>query len=210
VGYPAPAEEAPRPAPPDPAALRPGAAAPRDALEGFFWTADEESPELPDLGLGHGARAAVAAQAEARREYVTFMLGAEEYGVEVERVREILRSPPITEVPRAPDHVLGVVTVRGEVITVIDPRRRLDLPPRAPDRAPRIVVCDTAQGLVGLLVDAVSQVARLLPSAIEPRPATLAGAGGEAIAGIGRERSRLIILLDLDLLLRPPGTETAA
>jgi purine-binding chemotaxis protein CheW len=136
---------------------------------------------------------------------VTFLLGAEEYALAIERVREILKPPSIAEVPRAPAHVLGVVNVRGEVVTVVDPRPRLALPPAAPGRAARILLCDAADGPAGLLVDAVSQVVRLAPSAIEPRPAGLGGAGAEAVAGIGRDRGRFFILLDLDALLPAAG-----
>jgi len=172
-----------------------------DPLDEFFWSEEERVPPLPDLGqVAEAAPAAAAGQA--RREFVSFTLGSEEYGVGVERVREVLRAPRITEVPRAPAHVLGVVNVRGDVIAVIDPRRRLSVASE-PGREPsRIVVCESADGPAGLLVDAVADVVRLDPAAIEPRPPSFTGPASEAIAGIGREDDRLLILLDLDVLLR--------
>jgi purine-binding chemotaxis protein CheW len=174
-----------------------------DPLESFFWREDEETPVIPDVGLGGAARSVVAADVEERREFLTFHLGVEEYAVSVDRVREILRSPPITEVPRAPGHLLGVVAVRGEIIAIVDPRPRLGLPRTEQARMPPIVVCESADGPAGLIVDRLAQVVRLPPSAIEPRPATLGSTAAEAIAGVGREGDRLIILLDLDALLRP-------
>lgn len=206
---PAPAPEAqpppgPAPALPPPAAAPAAAAAapaaPFDPLDEFFWSEGEIAPALPDLGLA-GSEGPADAAAVALREYVTFLLGGEEYGLAIEQVREILRPPPITEVPRAPGHVLGVITLRGEVVPVLDARRCLSLPPAAPGPRSRIVVCDGAEGRVGLLVDSVSQVVRLPAGAIEPRPPGVGGAAAEAIAGIGREGDRLVVLLHLDVLL---------
>jgi purine-binding chemotaxis protein CheW len=185
-----------RPAPP---------ALPFDPLDEFFWREDEEAPALPDLGLGAGPGSGGSAAPAERREFVTFLLGAEEYALAIERVREILKPPPIAEVPRAPAHVLGVVTVRGEVVTVVDPRPRLALPPAAPgSRGARILLCDAADGPAGLLVDAVSQVVRLAP-----RPSSRAPPASAAPRGRGRRhrpgRGRLFILLDLDALLPASG-----
>jgi len=174
-------------------------------LDEFFFRPDELVPSFPELGTGAGAPA--PAPAEERREYLAFLLGAEEYAVDITSVREILRAPPITEVPRAPGHVLGVITVRGEVIAVFDPRRRLGLPPGAPGRSHRVVVCDAGDGPIGLLVDGVSSVVRLAPSAIEATPTGIGEAAGAHIRGIGRERDRLFILVDVESLL---GLEQAA
>jgi purine-binding chemotaxis protein CheW len=178
----------------------PGAEPPEpDPLADFFF---DEAELVPALDGIPAAAPAPAAEVETRREYLTFLLGGEEYAVEIARVREVLKVPAITEVPRAPGHVLGVVMVRGEVVAVFDPRRRLGLP-AAPvlGRAGRVLVCDAGDGVVGLLVDAVSQVVRLRPSDIEPRPQGIGGAAAEYIAGIGRDRGRMVILLDLGAVL---------
>ncbi|BDG05887.1 chemotaxis protein CheW [Anaeromyxobacter oryzae] len=178
--------------------VTPRAASP---LDDFFYRPDEEAPELPDLG-GGGAPAPDDAPV-ALEEYLTFLLGDEEYAVAIGEVREVLRSPPITEVPRAPADILGVVTVRGEVIPVLDPRRRLRLPPVAlAEGAGRIVLVDAGQGPCGLLVDRVASVVRLRPGSIEPCPQGIAGASSDCLAGIGRERDRLFTVLDLGALLR--------
>jgi purine-binding chemotaxis protein CheW len=182
-----------------------GARAPAepDPLDDFFFDpAEAVDAVLDDLGAPPGAAPQPAEATEARRELLGFFLGAEEYAVDIDRVREVLKAPAITEVPRAPAHVLGVIMVRGEVIAVFDPRRRLALPPARPSRTSRVLVCDGGEGPIGLLVDAVSQVVRLRRSDVEPRPHGVGGVAAEYIAGIGRDRDRMFILLDLRAILR--------
>ncbi|HEY6099772.1 MAG TPA: chemotaxis protein CheW, partial [Anaeromyxobacter sp.] len=196
------------------AALRPQPAAPppqrtdrdgRDPLADFFYREDEEAPEVPAIGASADAHAAEDPDSMVREEYLTFVLGNEEYAVAIERVREVMRSPPITEVPHAPPHVLGVVTVRGEVVAVFDPRRRLGLPGAAPASGRgRVVIVDAGEGPCGLLVDAVASVVRLRPGSIEPRPQGIGGVSAECLAGIGRQGDRLFTVLDLGAFLRRP------
>jgi purine-binding chemotaxis protein CheW len=177
-----------------------GAAA-GDLLDEFFWREDETAPGLPEL-LAPAPAARGHEAGEVRTEWLTFALAGEEYAVALASVREILKAPSITEVPRAPKHVLGVIMVRGEVIAIFDPRALLGLPQAAPERRARVLVCDAGGGPCGLLVDSVSQVVRLGPSSMEARPNGVGATSAEYIAGIGRERDRLFILLDLVALLR--------
>lgn len=177
--------------------------APSDPLDDFFYREGEEAPSVPPLGSKPGPASEEDPETVVREEYLTFLLGAEEYAVAIERVREVMRAPPITEVPRAPVHVLGVVTVRGEVVAVLDPRRRLGLPLTAPmDEQGRVVIVDAEDGPCGLLVDRVASVVRLRPGTIEPCPQGLGGASADCLAGIGREGDRLFTVLDLGALLR--------
>jgi purine-binding chemotaxis protein CheW len=201
-----------RPMPPPPAReTAPGPArpaSPADPLDAFFFRPDEDAPDVPGFEGGPGSEASGEGEADVREEYITFLLGGEEYAVAIERVREVLRCPPLTEVPRAPSHVRGVVSVRGEVVAVVEPRRRLGLPEGdRPVGNSRLLVVDVGDGPVGLLVDSVSNVVRLRPGSIEPCPHGIAGASQEFLAGIGRERERLFTVLDLGALLRraPPG-----
>lgn len=193
------------PPPPAPAAER-RASPPSDPLAEFFYRPDEEAPEVPAVGAPLSAAAEDDPGSLVREEYLTFLLGAETYAVEIERVREVMRSPPITEVPHAPPQVLGVVTVRGEVVAVFDPRRRLGLPSTGGPEAGkgRVVIVDAGDGPCGLLVDAVASVVRLRPGSIEPRPQGLGGPGVECFAGIGRDGDRLFTVLDLAAFLRRP------
>lgn len=174
-----------------------------DPLDDFFYREDEEAPAVPAVGAPPEPDAAGAEESTIREEYLTFVLGDEEYAVAIERVREVMRSPPITEVPHAPPHVLGVVTVRGEVVAVFDPRRRLGLPGAAPAASSgRVVIVDAGDGPCGLLVDAVSNVVRLRPGSIDQAPQGIGGASAECIAGIGRHGERLFTVLDLGAFLR--------
>jgi purine-binding chemotaxis protein CheW len=194
-----PAPPAPRP---PPVAAAPPPEEPADPLDEFFYRPDETAPALPQLGPAVAPLEDLAAVPTLREEYVTFRLDAEEYAVAIERVREVIKAPPITEVPRAPAHILGVVTVRGEVVAVVDPRRRLGLPAADPATASKIVIVDAGDGPCGLLVDRITSVVRLPPGSIEPCPQGIAGEHAEYLAGIGREGDRLFTVLDLGALLR--------
>jgi purine-binding chemotaxis protein CheW len=141
-----------------------------------------------------------------RTEYLAFGLAGEMYAVQIAHVAEILKPPPITEVPRAPRTVVGVISVRGKLVTVIDLRQRFRLPEAPMDRRARILLADVGSGeQVGLLVDEVRQVWRLAVEEIEP--AHVLGAEQPAhIAGIGRpEGGATLILLDLRPIVESPG-----
>ncbi len=181
----------------------PRAAAMHDPLDEFFFRDDEEAPALASLPADAEPSPEAGPEEPGVEEYLTFRLGVEEYAVAIERVREVLKTQPITEVPRAPAGVLGVVTVRGEVVAVFDPRRRLGLPGGPPpEGSGRIVIVDDGEGPCGLLVDGVASVVRLARGSIEPCPQGIGGAAADCLAGIGRERARLFTVLDLGALLR--------
>ncbi len=148
-----------------------------------------------------GAAARRAGDLGRRVEFLAFSLASELYGVPIASVAEILRPPPITEVPRAPRNVVGVVSVRGRLVTVIDLRRRLRLPEAPQDRRTRILLTGETHGeQIGLLVDEVKQVYRLADNEIEPA-GVLGGDQPAHIAGIGRPEGALLLLLDLNPLL---------
>ena len=135
-----------------------------------------------------------------RIEHLAFRLAGETYAVQIAHVAEILRLPPITDVPRAPRNVLGVISVRGKLVTVIDLRRRFRLRESPFDRRTRILLADVGTGeQIGLLVDDVQQVWRLAAEEIEPA-SVLGGEQPAHIAGIGRpvgSDGLTLILLDL-------------
>ncbi|HVP66342.1 MAG TPA: chemotaxis protein CheW [Anaeromyxobacteraceae bacterium] len=190
--------------PPSPGA---GAAAPapRDPLAEFFYREDEASPGVPSLEPG-AAPSRPAGPARARREFVAFRLGEEEYAVDIQAVREILRAPVLTEVPRAPRHVAGLVLVRGEVVAVQDPRRRLGLA-GTPGPSARVIVCEAGRERVGLLVDSVSEVLRLNASQIEERAQGIASIDADYIVGVGRDDERMVVLLDVAALIGDEAPE---
>ena len=136
-----------------------------------------------------------------RTEYLAFSLAAEAYAVQIAYIAEILKPPPITEVPRAPRNVLGVISVRGKLVTVMDLRRRFRLPEPPIDRKSRILLAEAGtEEQIGLLVDEVMQVYRLADSEIEPAN-VLGGDQPAHIAGNGRPPGALLILLDLRPIL---------
>lgn len=133
---------------------------------------------------------------------VTFSIGEEEFGVNILKVQEIIRTMEITKVPRAPEFVEGVINLRGKVIPIIDLRRRFGLAPKAHDKNTRIIVIEINNIIVGFVVDAVSEVLRIPASTVEPPPpVVVAGVDSDYISGVGKLQDRLLIMLDLDKLL---------
>jgi purine-binding chemotaxis protein CheW len=149
------------------------------------------------------ARAAMrrAGELGRRTEYLAFGLAGDLYAVPIGMIAEILKPPPITEVPRAPREVIGVMSVRGRLVTVIDLRRRFRLPESPVTRRSRILLVGTPDAEpIGLLVDEVIQVYRLTDAEIE-QASVLGGEQPPHIAGIGRPAGAILILLDLRPLL---------
>jgi purine-binding chemotaxis protein CheW len=137
-----------------------------------------------------------------RTEYLTFLLGTDMYAVPIGVIAEILKPPPITEVPRAARQILGVMSVRGRLVTVVDLRRRFNLAetPLGPKSRILLVASPSENDPVGLVVDEVVQVYRLADSEIE-QASVLGGEQPPHIAGIGRPAGAILILLDLKPIL---------
>jgi len=129
---------------------------------------------------------------------VSFSLDNEEYGVDVLKVREIIRMPSITRVPNTPHYVEGVINLRGKVIPIINMRRRFGLMELEYNKQTRIMVMDVEGELMGFIVDSVSEVIRISSSEIQPSPAIVtSGIDQECIAGVINQAERLLVLLDL-------------
>lgn len=141
--------------------------------------------------------------------FLTFTLGAEDYGVPVLRVREIIKMVPITQVPQLPGHVRGVINLRGKVIPVIDLRMKLGLPYQDETDATCIIVVevtiDGAPAPVGILVDTVSEVANVAASDLAPTPAFGDGVRVDCLSGLAKLKGKVVLLLDLDRALGAPG-----
>jgi purine-binding chemotaxis protein CheW len=132
---------------------------------------------------------------------VTFTISNEEFGLDILRVQEIIRTMEITRVPRAPEFVEGVINLRGKVIPIIDLRRRFGMESKKHDSQTRIIVVEIHTMIVGFVVDSVSEVLRIQSSTVEPPPAVVSGIESEYISGVGKLEDRLLILIDLDKLL---------
>lgn len=132
---------------------------------------------------------------------VTFNLG-EEYGVPISQVQEIVRVGGITMVPNSPSYMEGVINLRGRVLPVLNLRKRLGLPDKEMNNASRIVVAEIGGKVIGLFVDAVSQVIRIPRESVEPAPEEVLEIDTDYITGVGKLKDRMLILLDLEKLLR--------
>lgn len=134
-------------------------------------------------------------------QYCTFHLANLFLGVEVTRVREVIRRQPSTPVPLASPVISGLMNLRGEIVTTIDLRRRLGLPDRAADEDPMNVVIGADDGVVSLLVDEIGDVVDALEEAFEPSPSTLRSATRDVIVGVYKLDGRLLLILDCDRVL---------
>jgi len=134
-------------------------------------------------------------------QWVTFRLDNETYGVNVMQVQEVLRMTEIAPVPGAPDYVLGIINLRGNVVTVIDTRKRFGLEPREVDDATRIVITEIEQQVIGMLVDAVAEVVDVRMSEIETAPNVGNDESSRFIQGVSSREGELLILVDLNKLL---------
>lgn len=136
------------------------------------------------------------------RQLVVFQLAREIYGLDVTWVREIILFQEVTRVPGAPPFVEGVINLRGHVIPVVDLRKRFGLEAASDPRRTRIVVVDVPPHTLGLVVDAVTEVLRIPESLVEPAGSVLAGIDVAFVSGVAKLERGLVILLDLQRLLR--------
>ena len=133
---------------------------------------------------------------------VGFRIGNEMYGVRIAAVREIVRVPEITNVPNAPETIEGVINLRGKIIPVMDLRKRFGQTEIQPDKKNRILVVEMENKLVGLIVNAASEVLKIPPSEIEAPGSVFSEGESGYVTGVGKLKGRLIILLDITKLLR--------
>lgn len=136
--------------------------------------------------------------AETSLEFLCFRVFDEIYGINIMEIKEIIKPREVTEVPRAPVFVAGVLSLRGTIIPVIDMRVRLGLTSKEPTGKERIIVIRNNNSLSGLLVDEVIQVVKIQFDAVEAAPAVLDGIDRDFISGLGRSDGRLIIILNLE------------
>ncbi len=162
--------------------------------------APAEAPPAAPNDIAAKRQAAERAR-PAEEQVVVLDVGDESYGIPVQRVREIVRVPPITRVPNGPAFLEGVINLRGQVIPVMDLRKHLGITSSDETRRSRVVVAELGQHTVGLMVDGVSQVVMVAATDIEPPPAIVAGSNNGEVCGVARLSDKLVLFLDPDLLL---------
>jgi purine-binding chemotaxis protein CheW len=134
-------------------------------------------------------------------QWVTYKLGEETYGINVMQVQEVLRYTEIAPVPGAPDYVLGIINLRGNVVTVIDTRSRFGLSSSDITDNSRIVIIESDDQVVGIMVDSVAEVVYLRSSEIESAPNVGTEESAKFIQGVSNRDGQLLILVDLNKLL---------
>ena len=132
------------------------------------------------------------------RQYCSFYLDKLLFGVESQRVQEVMRDVELTEVPLASPEVRGLMNLRGQIVAALDLRRRLDLPPRPSGTTPMCVVVRTAEGALSLLVDEIGDVVEVQDDSFERPPETLRGSVRDVILGVNKLERQLLHVLDTD------------
>ncbi len=146
---------------------------------------------------GHSSQAAE----DSILQYVTFRLDHETYGINVMQIQEVLRYTEIAPVPGAPDYVLGIINLRGNVVTVIDTRKRFGLSDSEVSDHTRIVVLEVEGQVIGVLVDSVAEVVYLRQSEIETAPNVGNEESARFIQGVCNKNGELIILVEFEKML---------
>jgi purine-binding chemotaxis protein CheW len=139
-----------------------------------------------------------AAGTQTSSQFATFFVADLFFGVDVLCVQEVLRFQQMTSVPQAPEVIEGLINLRGQIVTAIDMRRRLQLPPRDSDKAPINVVVRTEDGAVSLLVDEIGDVLDVDSATWERTPESLDGCARELIRGVFKLKDRLLLVLDAE------------
>ncbi len=142
-------------------------------------------------------------------QHVGFRVGQQSYALPIASVREIVRPPEITAVPQSPEHVAGVMNLRGRILSVIDLRKRFGQPVESTSKN-RVLVLSLDGKFIGLLVDAASEVLKIAPEAVEPSPKLFGDNNERYVTGIAKQMGRLVILLDPKKLLPEPELAEAA
>ncbi|MGI6783224.1 MAG: chemotaxis protein CheW [Aminivibrio sp.] len=149
----------------------------------------------------------------AEQQLVVFGLGKEEFGIDISRVREIVRLQNITAIPQSMDFVEGIVNLRGQIVPIVDlcKRFRVAGSNETEESSRRIIVVNMAEQNIGILVDGVSEILRIPDESIEPTPPIVAGGvAAEFIRGVAKVEDRLIIFLDLDKVFSVEEKEALA
>jgi purine-binding chemotaxis protein CheW len=133
-----------------------------------------------------------------QRQYCTFYAAGHYFGLDVLKVQEIIRFQEMTRVPLASPVVRGLINLRGQIVTAIDLRRRLDLKDRTDDQLPLNVLVHTDDGAVSLLVDEIGDVLEVDEGLFETPPETLRGPAREVVRGAYKLEDRLLLLLDVE------------
>jgi purine-binding chemotaxis protein CheW len=150
--------------------------------------------------IGKKGKETKTAPQEEITQLAVFSLGNERYAIDIYLIKEIIRPLKITSLPGAPSFIEGVVNLRGDVIPVIDMRKRFEMPPRESGEG-RMIIVKVENQWVGILVDTVTEVIRIPRKDIKPPPKVVGGVGAKYLQGVCKHKDELVILLNLDQIL---------
>lgn len=140
----------------------------------------------------------------ASQEYLAFKLGAEEYGIDILKVQEIRGYEAVTRIANAPEFIKGVINLRGIIIPVVDMRIKFNLGEPVYDQFTVVIILNINGRVVGMVVDAVSDVTSLTPDQIKPAPDMGTAFSSEYMIGLGTIDERMLILVDIQRLMSSP------
>lgn len=139
----------------------------------------------------------------AERSFLGFTLNEREYGIDLDFIVQIVKPPAVTWVPRSEPHILGVVSIRGAVVTLVDLKQLMDLEPSPMPRGARVLLVEIGQERVGLLVDGVTKVRRIDDVDLEKKPVLGKGPRGDYVLFLARpEPDKVIVMIDLNAVIR--------
>lgn len=166
---------------------------PIEALFSFRGAGELATEEIYLQGLMGKEKEAEALQ----KQWLTFTLGDEEYALDIESITEIIKPREVTDIPRVPEFVRGIISLRGIIVPIFDLKGRLKLGRVEVGTTARIIVCQAGERIAGFLVDSINQVVNIPLSRIEPPPTVLSGVDRDFVEGVGRVDGRMLILLHL-------------
>ena len=134
-------------------------------------------------------------------EFLSFTLGQEEYGIDIQKVQELRGYDAVTRIANAPEHIKGVVNLRGIIVPIIDMRIKFNLGTPTYDQFTVVIILNIASRVMGMVVDSVADVITLKPEQIKPAPTMGSALDTEYLMGLGTIEERMLILIDLDRLM---------
>ena len=138
----------------------------------------------------------------------TFRLGHNEYAIDIMQAKEIIKMEKITLIPNAPDYVEGVINLRGNIIPIVDLKKRFNLEENDGEKNTGIIIVKIDDVDMGIIIDAISKVVSIATSNIQPPPPMLSGIGQKYIKGVAKLEDKLLVVLDLEKLIVGDDDET--
>lgn len=149
-------------------------------------------------------------QSPATHQFVGFRLGGEDYAIAITKIQEIIVMKPITRIPQVPGYIEGLINLRGSVIPVVNLRTLFGLPHRELDDETRTIIVNLNDRTLGYIVDEVTQVMRIAADQIQEAPLSITAVSKQYIAGLAQIEERLLVILEIERLLKPEEFEIAA